>query len=160
MTVEDNLSLFGSNGFFSNEFLIGQLGLFTITILLFVSSIALCVMAMRSAASARRMQNEASDLFAAQERQVAELRAMSADVERASADIAERHEAFTAQLAERMPVRELSGETVAASPEPSKGPVVRRFDNAEEPEVQGDAELDEEPHRKPSAFLSGIFRRR
>lgn len=159
MTVEDNLSLFGSNGFFSNEFLMGQLGLFAMTILLFVASIALCVMAMRSAASARRTQAEMSDLFAAQERQVAEMRALGADVEQASADITERHEAFTAQLTERMPAA-LSAEAPAAVSEPSERPVVRKFDNADEPDVQSQAGLDDEPHRKPSAFLSGIFRRR
>lgn len=155
MTVEDNLSLFGANGFFSNEFLMGQLGLFAVTILLFVASIALCIMAMRSAAAARRTQNEMSSLFAAQERQVAEMRALGADVERASADITERHEAFTAQLADQMKAAENFSEPA----EQPTGPVSRNFDQVEEA-PRPSQEDDAAPAQKPSALLSGIFRRR
>lgn len=157
MTVEDNFSTFGAGGLLSNEFFIAQVGLFAVTVLLFAGAVALCMMAMRTAGSARRTQEEARALFASLESQTAGLSALSDKMERASADFAERHEAFTAQMENQMRLQE-------TAPEPPKerqeGPVVRKFDHVEDhASLQAEDEAEEADER-PSALLRGLFRRR
>ncbi len=154
MTVDDKFSLFGAGGLFSDGFFLGQLGVFALTLLLFAGAVALCVMAMRAAATARQAHSAALDLHASVERQASQMQLLSADVERVARDMAARQDEMTAHYRAASPRTEETLQSETAVPAANK-PVRRAFANA-----GVDLESDEPEVKRPTGLLRGLLRRR
>ncbi len=149
MTAEQNFTLFGAGGLFSDGVFLSQLGLFGLTLILFAGSLALCLMAMRAASSARHAHGAAADLHASVERQSSQMQLLGSDLEKLAQDLSARQEDLTAQLSAPGSARTSQTD---ASFESSNEPVRRSFDNQTN-------EADEEPE-KPSSLFRGLLRRR
>lgn len=152
MTVEDKTSLFGAGGIFSDGLFLSQLGLLAVTLLVFAGILALCLMAMRAAASARAAHGAALELHAEIERQTARVELIGGDVERIAQDMAARHEEISAQYqAPQSAPAQVETEGDYSS---SNEPVRRAF-------AQRDAEVEAEGEpKKPGALFRGLLRRR
>jgi hypothetical protein len=149
MAGEDTFSLFGAGGLFSNGVFLGQLGLFALTLLLFAGSLALCLMAMRAASSARQAHGAAIDLHASVERQASQMQLLGSDVERIAQDLTARQDEMAAKFS--APAADEAPHAGAAF-ESSSEPVRRSFDNQT-------SDVDDEPE-KPSSLFRGLLRRR
>ncbi len=151
MTVEDNFSLFGAGGLFTDGFFLGQLGVLALALLLFAGSLALCLMALRAASSARQAHGATLDLHASIERQSSQMQLLGADVERIAQDMAARQQEMTAQH-HAVPQADQHAPQTGAESESNKEPVRRAFDRAEaEPEAESAI---------PKSLLRGLLRRR
>ena len=84
MNVEEVLASFGLGGLVADEFFFTQIGILTLTGILFAGSLALCIMAMRAAFSAKRARNEAQLSVDSMQDLAVEMRQLTAQVERAA----------------------------------------------------------------------------
>ena len=149
MAGEDTFSLFGAAGLFSDGMFLGQLGLFALTLLLFAGSLALCLMAMRAASSARQAHGAAIDLHASIERQTSQMQLLGSDIEKIAQDLTARQNEMAARFT--APAAGQAPQTGAAFESPSE-PVRRSFDNQSD-EVESES-------KKPSSLFRGLLRRR
>lgn len=84
MNVEQVLASFGLGDLVADQFFFTQIGVLTLTGILFAASLALCIMAMRAAFTAKRARNEAQMTVASMQDMADEMRQLTAQVERAS----------------------------------------------------------------------------
>ena len=152
MTVEDNVSFFGWASLFTDGLMAAQLGLFMVSLLVFAASLALCVMAMRAAASIRRSNLEARNIPAFAERHAQEMRDLGERIELARGDVADRHAAI-ADVEQRYLASLRAPE---AAGEPAPGPAAAPSEPAE---TAPQGRLDEaEPAEEPPARSGSLFR--
>lgn len=136
MSLEQVLASFGLGGLVADEFFVTQIGVLTLTGILFAASLALCIMAMRAASAAKRARNEAQMTVASMQDMADEMRQLTAQVERAS---------YTQNRAEQ------DGEASEVGDEISL--------DADEKEIDLPAERRTNKTR-PSALLRGFLSRR
>jgi hypothetical protein len=80
MSFEEFMALTGLEALLADGFFTTQLGILMITGLLFLASFAFCLLAMKSAGSARRMRREATALFEDMQSLAGEMRSMKESV--------------------------------------------------------------------------------
>jgi len=84
MNFEQVLASSGLGGLVADEFFVTQIGVLTLTGILFAASLALCIMAVRAASTAKRARNDAQMTVASMQDMADEMRQLTAQVERAS----------------------------------------------------------------------------
>lgn len=84
MSLDQVLASTGFGWLVADEFFVTQIGVLTLTGILFAASLALCIMAMRAAFTAKRARNEAQLTVASMQDMAVEMRQLTAQVERAS----------------------------------------------------------------------------
>ena len=84
MNFEQVLASFGLGGLVADAFFVTQIGVLALTGILFAASLALCIMAMRAAFTAKRARNEAQMTVASMQDMAVEMRQLTAQVERAN----------------------------------------------------------------------------
>ncbi len=84
MSLEQVLASSGLGWLVADEFFITQIGVLTLSGIFFVASLALCIMAMRAASTAKRARNEAQMTVASMQDMADEMRQLTAQVERAN----------------------------------------------------------------------------
>ena len=136
MNVEEVLASFGLGGLVADEFFFTQIGVLTLTGILFAMSLALCIMAMRAAFSAKRAQNEAQMSVSSMQDMAVEMRQLTAQVERAA--YAQNHDDRDDEEADA--ADEISADADTEERDPSSE--------------------DNSAGRKPSALLRGFLSRR
>ena len=139
MDMDQVLASFGLGELVADEFFVTQVGVLTVTGVLFVASLSLCIMAMRAAASAKRARDDVEMTAAGMQDIAGEMRQLTAQVERAS--YAQNQVDAEAADTDKTDVDEAS------------------LQNAGVEDVTPDA--DDDARKKPaSALFRGLMRRR
>jgi hypothetical protein len=84
MNGEQILASFGLGDLVVDEFFFTQIGVLALTGLFFLGALALCIMAMRAASSAKKSKNSAREFASSMQDIAAEMRQLTAQMERAS----------------------------------------------------------------------------
>lgn len=84
MNFEQVIASFGLGGLVADEFFVTQIGVLTLTAILFAASLALCIMAARAASTAKRVRDDVQSSAASMQDMAVEMRQLTAQVERAS----------------------------------------------------------------------------
>ena len=140
MTVESFLSMTGLGELVDQDFFAAQVGLLGGSVLFFILSLVLCIMAFRAAMAARNARGEAEDYFESAQDLAKEMRHLTAQVEQTMSG-------------ERAPLEDATAGIAAASV-PSAAMVLE--DAAEETETVAEAAVEsqaeeQEPALKKSA---------
>ena len=139
MNSEQVLASLGLVGQVADEMFVTQIGVLALTGLLFVASMALCIMAARAASSAKRTRDDVQGVAASMQDMKDEMRQLTAQIERAS---------YTSNRTETedgvSDAPATSGETRLAADE----------ENIDPPSESDGA------NRAPSALFRGFLRRR
>ena len=143
MTVEQVVANLGLGGIVADQAFITQVGLLAGAGILFIAALALCVIAMRAASSAKQSRLEVQELSASMTEMAGEMRHLTAQVERA---------AYAQQQAE-----EQAEKQAEASAEGEDAPASQTFDADEQVDAE---EESEEKRAGPSSLLRGFLSRR
>ncbi|PQA85395.1 hypothetical protein [Hyphococcus luteus] len=168
MAVADFFTALGAGDLFSGGFTLLELTLAAILTFLFAGSLALSVLAARSAAAARQARGEAREALAAVREQAAEFRALAGDLERTASDLAASQAELKDLQAAAAARQDYSAEAAAETPEEASqdtgsasgpAPIERRFDPL--PPRERAETADEGPSQGgKSALFRGLLRRR
>ena len=142
MTVEQVVANLGLGGIVADQAVITQVGLLAGAGILFVAALALCIIAMRAASSAKQSRLEVQELSASMTEMAGEMRHLTAQVERA---------AYAQQQAEEQAEKE--AEAHLENEDAADG---QSFDA----EDQIEPEEEDEKRSGPSALLRGFLSRR
>ena len=163
MAIAEFFTALGVDEMVTGGFTMLELVLAAVLTLLFAASLALSIMAARSASAARQARGEAREALAEVREQAAQFRALSGDLERTAGELAATQaELKEMQAAPAAPVHaEQKPEAASAPVEASldaegQRPIERRFDPL--PPGETAEEAPEEGRRSP--FLRGLLRRR
>ncbi len=154
MDKSELAALFSLDAIMASGFTPVEAGVIAVMIIFAVTSLALCIFAMKAAGAAKKARNEAGALLASAEQLAADMRSMSDKVERTAQDFARSE-----------PRRAASEEKPLRAPAPPRREALSFADPVielgPEDEAKGRAlEGARKAASEPSALLRGLIRRR
>ncbi len=157
MAVSDFFTALGAGELFSGGFTLLELVLAAVLTFLFAGTLALSVLAARSAGAARQAREEAREALVAVSGQAADFRVLAADLERMAGDLAaSQAELREMQAAAPAPRQDYAAEGSAAPLQAPEAPEAAAEDAAPVRAEMAEAPDDEETGRGGKA---GVFRK-